>query len=80
MRFQVGDVIMHPLPPKVGINNISDYVATVIDVRTLYLTVMTGSGMKIDVDADEVMLVASCKDTLDAFTAKGVELCKRATS
>lgn len=80
MKFEVGDVILRPLPHTVGVNNISDYVATVIDARTLYLTVITGSGTKMEVDSDEVMLVASYKDTINAVTKKGVELCKRATS
>lgn len=80
MKFEVGDVVMRPLPHTVGVNNINDYVATVVEARTLYLTVVTGSGVKMDVDGDEVMLVASHKDTINAITNKGVELCKRVTS
>lgn len=79
MSYEVGDVIMRPLPPTVETNKLFDYVATITSIDGNDVVAVTGAGDVIRVPMADATLVASAKVIIASITHKGVELCKRAT-
>ena len=78
MTLHVGDVILRPFPPRVRVDQISNYVMVVTDVKEAFYTGITGAGVSMDCPIADATVIATHVDVIKAFTAKGAELCARA--
>lgn len=80
MTFEVGDAILCPLPPRVGINDIYNNVAVIIGIKDNSLIVKTGSNnIKEIAMSDNITILATPKSIIKSVTEKGVDICSRAT-
>ena len=76
--FCVGDVVLLPPTQASGYRTFDGYVATVTEVNNTQVIVCTNDGHTLTCDVASLTLIGSYKDTLRAFTQKGVELVERA--
>lgn len=78
MTLHVGDVLVRPFPPRMRVDQICDYVMVVTSVGRDSYTGITGAGETIYCPLSDATVIATYADVIEAFTAKGVELCARA--
>lgn len=80
MTFEVGDTVLCPLPPRVGVNDIYDNTAVIIGIKDNSLIVKTGSNnIKEIAMSDNITILATPKSIIKSVTEKGVDICSRAT-